>query len=326
MEITQIRQLALGQWLSQVINQPYELKVINPGAGVRRYYRVTTDHQTFVVMDAFGDQKLKNFIELADSFRTLAVRTPKILSADNAQGLLLLTDLGSQSFSDVLTADNVDHLYSQALTTLLKIQKYPTHSFFSLKNFDMPLFRLKMNWFLEYYLQRELQLDIGLSLQNNLQYLFDLLIAGLSEQSKTCVHYDYHCKNLMWMSDGEPGVLDFQDAVWGPITFDLMSLLRDCYIDWPVSRVNTWLQQYHRAALQSGASCTEDPALWQRWCDYSSAVRHIKCVGQFAHFHVTGYSSEYLIYIPRIIQYLKEVSARYHEMASLNKLLEAINP
>ncbi|MBS0352070.1 MAG: phosphotransferase [Proteobacteria bacterium] len=326
MHDVQDRQLALNRWLSQNLATPYKIDTIKSGAGTRRYFRVITQDKNLVVMDGYQDKKLKNFIELSAAFKKLSVETPEVLQAEMELGFLLLTDFGNQSFSDALNLANVNNLYATAMETLLKIQKYPATALFPLQNFDTKTFRLKMDWFLEYYLQQMLKLNINMPLQNEMRRLFDYLIASLMDQPITCVHYDYHCKNLMLLADNKPGVLDFQDAVWGPITFDLMSLVRDCYVDWPNSMVLAWIQQFHRAVLQSATVCTEDPTLWQKWCDYSSAVRHIKCIGQFAHFHITGYSSEYLMYIPRVVRYLKEVAVVYPEMASLAKLLEAIRP
>lgn len=313
----------LHNWLAEVLSTSFELQAILPGAGVRRYHRIVTKENTWVVMHAPVDEKLFAFIKLAEELQALGVKVPHIHAADLQQGFLLLTDFGSQLYKHVLTAENADALYQQAFAALLRIQAYPHTGSYLLKPFDLLHYREKMGWFIEFYCNRYLNFSLTPRQQQACERLFDLLIDTAAQQPQTGVHYDFHCRNLIYTADQQVGVLDFQDAVRGPITYDLMSLLRDCYIDWPAQRVQTWLQHYRQAALSAGVLSQEDPVLWQRWCDFSSAQRHIKCIGLFARFHILGHSTDYLIYIPRLLNYLREITGRYPQLAALQDLLVA---
>lgn len=324
MKNTESRGRTLQQWLGTVLDAPFTLSPITPGAGTRRYFRVQVADRSFVIMDTPVDEKCAAFIQLAKAFQALGVQAPSIHAVDLQHGFLLLTDFGSNLYGHILTAHNADQLYRHAFTALLRIQAYPQAGDYPLQSFDMVHYREKMAWFIEFYLQRYLNFPITAAQQKQCAQIFDLLIATAEQQPKTCVHYDYHCRNLIQLPDDQVGVLDFQDAVYGPVTYDLMSLLRDCYIDWPAERVHTWLSQYHQMSLTAGIVQQEDPALWLRWCDFSSAQRHIKCIGLFARFHALGHSSDYLIYIPRLINYLRDITARYAEMTPLRELLEKL--
>jgi hypothetical protein len=218
----------------------------------------------------------------------------------------------------MLTSENAEDLYLQAFTALLRLQSYPQRV---LKTFDFVHYREKMQWFVEFFLRHYLKLSLTARQQQDCERLFDLLILTAEQQPKVCVHYDYHCRNLVRLPDGQTGVLDFQDAVYGPVTYDLVSLLRDCYIDWPTSRALAWLSQYQQMALKVGVLNEEDPQLWMRWCDFSSVQRHIKCIGLFSRFHVLGQTSDYLVYISRLLNYLREISGRYAVMSAFRDIL-----
>lgn len=319
MRTQEIRYRDLQQWLKTVLEGQFEWHPMTPGAGKRRYFRLAG--AGLVVMDAPVDEKCKAFVQLASEFRTVGVQTPHVHAADLHQGFLLLTDFGDELYYRALNHDNADSLYRQALATLLCIQTYASPA---LSPFDMVYYREKMAWFNEFYLQRYLNFSLSAGQRRDSEALYDLLIDTAERQPAVCVHYDYHSRNLVHLSDGQVGVLDFQDAVCGPITYDLMSLLRDCYRDWPWTRVQRWLQEYQQLALAKGVLAEEDPALWLRWCDFSTVQRHLKCIGLFARFHILGHSSEYLNYIPRSLHYLREIAYRYKELSSLQTVLEKL--
>lgn len=324
MNSSDLRHNSLRQWLTSILKVPFSLQPMAPGAGLRRYFRVAVANNHFVVMDAPGAEKCAAFIELAQAFGLLGVQVPVIHAADMQQGFLLLTDFGQVTYGECLNPANADELYQQAFSALLRIQSYPQTGNYPLPLFDMVHYREKMGWFIEFYLRSMLNFPLTIQQQMDCERLFDLLIATAQQQPKTGVHYDFHCRNLMKLPNAQTGVLDFQDAVYGPVTYDLMSLLRDCYVDWPAPQVQKWMQQYQQAALSAGILTQEDPDLWMRWCDFSSAQRHIKCIGLFARFHVLGHSADYLVYIPRLLNYLREIAARYPEMARFHDLLEKI--
>jgi len=323
--ISELRTFALQDWLSAVLPAPLAWQPMTPGAGRRRYFRVTdAQARSWVVMDAPADAKCAAFLKLAQAFRAVGVQTPVVQAADLQQGFLLLTDLGCDLYGDLLNAQNADALYQSAFTALLRIQSYAGTADSPLLEFDWVHYREKMTWFIEFFCQRYLNLSLTPRQHADCHRVFDLLLESGDAQPKTCVHYDYHCRNLLRLPDGQAGVLDFQDAVRGPIAYDIVSLLRDCYIDWPVVRVREWLRQYQQVALNAGVLRDEDPALWLRWCDFSGLQRHLKCVGLFTRFHVIGHTSDYLVYLPRLLNYLREVSARYLQTRPLYELLEKI--
>lgn len=324
MNKTELRLISLQEWLSSVLKAEFTLQTMKPGAGLRRYHRVKSATASFVVMDSQPDAKFFAFKQLAQSWLSLGVQVPVIYAADNQQGFLLLSDFGEATYGEMLTQDNADHLYQQAFKALLRIQSYPLQGEHRLPDFDLVHYREKMGWFFEFYCRHILKCSLTAVQQAEHERLLDLIVGAASQQPQACVHYDYHSRNLILLPDNQTGVLDFQDAVRGPLTYDLMALLRDCYLDWPVSWVQAWLLQYQQAALTAGLAITEDPALWRRWCDFSSVQRHIKCIGLFSRFKVTGHSADYLVYIPRLLNYLREISARYPEMASLHELVRQI--
>lgn len=314
------RQAVLRKWLDSVLGPELTLQVMKPGAGARRYYRIQSPQASYVVMASQPDSQYFAFIQLAGSLRALGVSVPVIHAANDEQGFLLLSDFGEATYCEILTAENADQLYQQAFQALLRIQSYPSQGDHRLRDFDLVHYREKMGWFLQFYCQLYLQYTVNTAEQLAFERLLDLLVNTAAQQPQTCVHYDFHSRNLLLLADNQTGVLDFQDAVRGPVCYDLMALLRDCYVDWPVSQVQAWLQRYHQLALAAGMPLTEDPLLWRRWCDFNSVQRHIKCIGLFARFQVTGHSADYLAYIPRSLTYLREVSARYPEMTVLHQL------
>ncbi len=315
-----LRQAALQKWLISFISAPFTLQPMTPGAGSRRYYRVTASGGRFVVMDSPADEKFLLFIQIAKGLLAHGVQAPVIHAADESQGFLLLSDLGPNLYADTLTSENADDLYHQAFTALLRLQSYRQTA---LKTFDLVHYREKMQWFVEFFMHYYLKLSLTAAQQQDCERLFDLLILTAEQQPKACVHYDYHSRNLVLLPDGQTGVLDFQDAVYGPVTYDVVSLLRDCYIDWPASRVQAWLFQYQQLALKAGTLNEEDPQVWMRWCDFSSAQRHIKCIGLFSRFHVLGQTSDYLVYIPRLLNYLREISGRYTVMSPFRAIISS---
>lgn len=321
------RLTALQQWLDQAPHHaPITIQPLGVSAGIshRRYYRVMIDQQSYVAMDAAEDQKCARFVELAQQFRTLGVQTPEIYRQDLAQGFLLLTDFGDHLYYDALTPANATELYQRAFTSLLQIQSYPFKCNTPLAPFDMDLYRHKMSWFSEYYCQQQLGFNLTEKQKNILDQSITLLIEAAQQQPQVGVHYDYHSRNLMLLDQQQVGVLDFQDAVRGPISYDLIALLRDCYIDWPPEQVATWIESFRQQALQAGILTEDNPQQFKRWCDWTTLQRHLKCIGIFARLNIQTHQSNYLAYIPRSLNYIRQVSCLYPEFEALDQLLEQL--
>ena len=227
----------LSHWLTNVLtNATYDIVELSGDASFRRYYRVRYGADSYIVMDAPPDQlNCQPFITNAALFKTLGVHVPEIWASDLAHGFLLLSDFGDCQYFDILDSNNADGLYNDALKTLalFQTQSDPIPSDWQLPDYDQALLMRELEIFREWVLQNYLSITLNDREQQSLEQMFQLLCANALEQPRVLVHRDYHSRNLMVTTARNPGVLDFQDAVYGPLTYDLVSLLRDCYIAWP---------------------------------------------------------------------------------------------
>lgn len=304
----------LRQWLNNLGIFQYQIEPASADASFRRYFRVTTEDESRIVMDAPPDKESCHpFIDIAESFAALGLNVPRILARDLEQGFLMLTDLGSTQYLSVLNAETVDRLYGDALGALAILQACGPGTV-ELPPYDEPLLLREMELFREWFLQKHLGLALATEQHKVLDETFSFLAQSALEQPRVAVHRDYHSRNLMFTPTHNPGVLDFQDAVLGPVTYDLVSLLRDCYIRWPREQVEEWVRGYHELALQSGILREENEAQFLRWFDLMGAQRHLKAIGIFARLNHRDHKSGYLQDIPRTLSYLREVAAGYLEL------------
>jgi hypothetical protein len=307
----------LGQWLNglAVLGQ-FEITPASGDASFRRYFRVTTDTgKSFIAMDAPPDKEDSvPFVRVAQAFAQFGIHVPEIHAADLEQGFLLLSDLGSTHFLDVLSDQTVERHYGDAMGALVSIQACGPKEAFPL--YDRSMLLREMALFREWLVQRHLALDLSEGEQIMLGQVFDVLVANALEQPQVCVHRDYHSRNLL-VAQPSPGVLDFQDAVVGPVTYDLASLLRDCYIAWPREQVKEWVAGYFDLAQQSGIVLAEHEGLFLRWFDLMASQRHLKAAGIFARLNIRDGKPGYLKDIPRTLGYIVEIAADYPEIAPL---------
>src|ERR1700761_2367848 len=223
-------------------------------ASFRRYFRVTRGSDTYIVMDAPPDKEdSAPFVKVARLLGGLNLNVPVILARDMARGFLLLSDLGSRQYLDALPAERAaEPLYADALAALRVMQMADAQLCRDLPRYDRALLRREMELMPEWFLERHLGLAIGSAERNMLDALFDDLAAAALSQPAVFVHRDYHSRNLLVTQEHNPGILDFQDAVWGPVTYDLVSLLKDCYIAWPAARVRAWVLEYRASLAAAG--------------------------------------------------------------------------
>ena len=312
---TDDRLLRLQQWLEDSLGiKDYKIAPASADASFRRYFRISWDGQSRVVMDAPPDKEDTGpFIGISAQFHKLGLNVPQVLEQDHQQGFLLLTDLGSQDYLSSLNADSVAPLYSAALAALLRLQACIIPADYPFPPYDRTLLMNEMGLFRDWYLGRHLGMTISSDCQSMLMGLFDLLADSALAQPQAVVHRDYHSRNLM-VCDPKPGVLDFQDAVVGPICYDLVSLLKDCYIAWPRKQVERWVGQYYEKLLAS--EMIRDVGLGQflRWFDLMGMQRHLKATGIFARLNYRDGKQGYLKDIPRTMGYVKEVAHRYPEL------------
>lgn len=293
-------------------------------ASFRRYFRIQRDGQSYILMDAPPDREdCRPFVYISRLLRDLGLHVPEILAEDTTRGFLLLTDLGSRLYLDELNETNVDRLYGDALGALATLQGCgPADA--SLPRYDRRLLLAEMSLFRDWLLGSHLEMVLNDSERQRLEESFESLVANALEQPVVCVHRDFHSRNLMVSDQHNPGILDYQDAVIGPVTYDLVSLLRDCYIDWPRSRVEGWALGYYELARQTGIlrPGDADETRFLRWFDLMGVQRHLKAAGIFARLNHRDGKPGYLADIPRTLGYVQAVCRRYPELADLALITE----
>jgi hypothetical protein len=293
-------------------------------ASFRRYFRIQRDDQSYILMDAPPDREdCRPFVYISRLLLDLGLHVPEILAEDTVQGFLLLSDLGSRLYLDELNATNVDRLYGDALGALATLQGCgPADG--RLPRYDRRLLLAEMSLFPDWLLGTHLEMALNDRERQRLEQSFESLVANALEQPPVCVHRDFHSRNLMVSDQHNPGILDYQDAVIGPVTYDLVSLLRDCYIDWPRSRVEGWALGYYELARQTGIlrPGDADETRFLRWFDLMGAQRHLKAAGIFARLNHRDGKPGYLADIPRTLGYVQAVCQRYPELADLALITE----
>jgi aminoglycoside/choline kinase family phosphotransferase len=244
---------------------------------------------------------------------------PHIHQQNLAQGFLLLEDFGSQNLLDELTPENASLLYESALDELLKLQTNTCIKTADLPHYDEALLKRELELFYEWFAGKLLNKIIPEAIQTSLNHN---LISSALEQPQVCVHRDYHSRNLMYQANAAPGVIDFQDAVIGAITYDLVSLLRDCYISWTQPQLDEWIADYFSRLTQAGLlDCSL--AQFNRWFDLMGLQRHLKAIGIFARLNLRDGKAGYLKDIPRTMNYVVQVCQKYPELADFYAYLQA---
>lgn len=282
-------------------------------ASFRRYYRVRAGSHTYIVMDAPPQyENSEPFVRIAGWLNELGLHVPEVLAWDQENGLLLLTDLGTTTYFDVLNETNVQPLYDAALDALVKLQTAGAAYVDQLPEYDARLLGEEMDLFAHWLVENYLGLDMP-------AYWWEVrsaLIESALAQPRVFVHRDYHSRNLM-VSPPTPGILDFQDAVAGPLTYDAVSLLRDCYVRWPTAQVENWRDEYFQKLVTAGLQQAGDAKPFKRAFDLMGVQRHLKAAGIFARLWLRDGKPRYLDDIPNTLSYIAEVGADYPETGAL---------
>ena len=318
-----IRLEALGVWARQVLaTEELRIAPASADASFRRYFRIHKGNESFIVMDAPPDKEdVRPFLQVANLMQAAGVHAPRAVAEDVANGYLLLTDLGTQTFLDVLTEANADELFSVAIDALIKWQLISKPGV--LPPYDDALLRRELSLFPDWYVARHLQATLSEAQAATLQKMFDLIIRNNLAQASVFVHRDYMPRNLM-MSLPNPGVLDFQDAVYGPISYDVASLFRDAFISWPEARVIDWVARYWERARHAALPVPEDFGQFYRDVEWMGLQRHLKVLGIFARINYRDGKPKYLADTPRFINYVRQVGQRYDDLRPLMKLLDQL--
>jgi len=267
------------------------------------------------------NEEITTFCRLGRRFHKLGINVPDILHTDEQQGLVLMTDLGSQHYLDNLNDSTVERLYGDALGSLVTLQTGTFDDPAFLPPYSAQLLRQEMDLFREWYLATHLGLEITAEEHKIMDESWQLLIDSALEQPQLWVHRDFHSRNLMVTDFNNPGVIDFQDAVTGPITYDLVSLLKDCYIEWPMERVEDWVLGYHDLALQSGLLEKENEQQFLCWFHRMGIQRHLKVAGIFARLSHRDGKNQYLNDIPLTLKYLVSALKNDPELSELYNLV-----
>ena len=301
---------------------PATLAAASSDASFRRYFRWEGAGRSFVVMDAPPPQEnCKPFVDIAFLLAKSGINVPKIYAEDLERGFLLLNDLGNKTYLDVIDSENADALFSDALQALLAFQQLPMLA--PLPSYDVALLRRELELFPEWYVKRELGVEFDATQQQQWQKVSELLIDSALAQPKVLVHRDYMPRNLM-LSEPNPGVLDFQDAVYGPVTYDVTCLFKDAFLSWPEERVRGWLESYWQQASALNIPVQPDFEEFLRASDLMGVQRHLKVIGIFARICHRDGKPRYLGDVPRFFSYIEAVIARRPELADLQGLLASL--
>jgi aminoglycoside/choline kinase family phosphotransferase len=286
-------------------------------ASFRRYFRVTREAESYIAMDAPPEKEnLEPFLSVARILLGVGLNVPVVLAKDAKRGFLLLSDLGTRQYLDELKVDGAaDRLYADALEALGTMQLADPAMARDLPHYSDALLMREMELMPQWFLRDHLKMLISADERAMLDRLFATLARSALAQPATFVHRDYHSRNLLLTSANNPGILDFQDAVRGPVTYDLVSLLKDCYIAWPAPRVRTWALQYRERLLTHGFPLGATEAAFIRWFDLAGLQRHIKVLGIFARLCYRDGKSQYLNDLPRVLCYARDAAAEYAETA-----------
>ena len=311
-------------WLAGLFpGQPHSVVPASADASFRRYFRVMFgDGASRIVMDAPPEREdCRPFIHVAGLLRAAGVHAPEVLAEDLARGLLLLTDLGSTTYLDALDATNADALFRDALDALVKWQLASRPQV--LPPYDEALLRRELALFPDWYVARHLGSPLTAAQLEALEGIHALLLRNILAQPKAYVHRDYMPRNLMVCADN-PGVLDFQDAVYGPITYDVASLFRDAFVSWEEERILDWTVRYWEKAKRAGLPVHADFADFHRDMEWMGLQRHLKVLGIFARINYRDGKPKYLADTPRFMNYARQAAARYARLAPLARLLDEL--
>ena len=297
-------------------------------ASFRRYFRIESqnpDYGTFIVMDAPPEHEpLDAFIQVDLLLSEAGLNVPQILAQNSADGFLLLSDLGNKTYLSALNIDSADHLYKDATDALVQMQLASKPNV--LPNYDAALLQRELNLFPEWYLKQHLNVTLSEAHDAQLKQAFALLIENNLAQAKVYVHRDFHSRNLMVTEKNNPGVLDFQDAVYGPITYDATSLWRDAYIQWPEENVIDWVIKFWEEGRKAGLPMPADFGQFYRDFEWMGLQRHLKVLGIFARLYHRDGKEGYLNDIPLVLHYAIATANRYIELKPLARILEATRP
>lgn len=294
-------------------------------ASFRRYFRATlVDGTTRIFVDAPPPMEdSRPFVRIAKMLLVAGLDVPVVFEVDYENGFMMLTDLGNELYFHRLAAGDgaeIEARYRQAIRAINVMQSVPAEG---LPRYDETLLRTEMSLFTDWFLAKQVAISLDNAERQLIEDVFALMVRSALEQPVAFVHRDYHCRNLMVLGDSEtagPGIIDFQDAVAGPVTYDLVSLLKDCYHRFPARQRDAWLEAFRETWCENAGESV-DPATFRRWFDFMGFQRHLKCAGIFSRLNLRDGKPRYLGDIPLVVDYLVEVASDYPELAAFGTFL-----
>ena len=321
------RKEKIRAWLDeQLPGHAHALTPASSDASFRRYFRIRHGRDSLIVMDAPPEREQTGpFCRIARQFRAIGLNVPEILAEDEQQGFVLMTDLGTRQYLDELDVSTVESLYRDALDALVVLQAGAARQPGFLPPYNRDKLIAEMDLFRDWYLPHHVGHEASAGETALMDRAWELLVASALEQPQVWVHRDFHSRNLMVTDDDNPGILDFQDAVTGPITYDLVSLLKDCYIEWPEQQIEDWVLAYHDRAVRAGLLDVADEERFLRWFHRMGIQRHLKVAGIFTRLHRRDGKDGYLADIPLTMRYLCRALADDPELAGLHDFIAGLD-
>lgn len=313
----------IKNWLATLGCDLKSFEVASADASFRRYFRVNKDGVSCIAMDAPPEhESCVEFVSIAKLLCLNGINAPEIIAEDQINGFLLLSDLGNQSLLSQLDEHNVDAFYSDAMDVLLQMQlEMPSDQ---LNHYGNGLLEIELNLFIEWFLNQLLGLELNQKQLQQWEQSKKLLMQSALEQPQVFVHRDYHSRNLMLDKQQVLGVIDFQDAVKGPITYDLVSLLRDCYVEWPISKVEKWVNEYHQHLIFNNLTHST-AAQFLTWFNLMGVQRHLKVLGIFSRLKLRDGKNDYMKDLPLTFKYISQVIEKEPCLAGLAELIKGLN-
>ena len=314
------REQKLIAWLSENGYEKASIADLSGDASFRKYYRVKKKNLSYVVMDCPPDKEdLNSFILVTEKLNKAKVNVPNLYEVDQENGFLILSDLGDDLYSKKLDSETVYCLYTDALEAIVKIQTKTDLS--ELESFD-GLYQEENSLFIDWFLGNHLEINLDDKYLNSINTEFNKLNATLKEIPKTFVHRDFHSRNLIVTDTNNPGVIDYQDAVIGPVTYDIVSLLKDCYVTWDDGLIDDMLESFFNRIKSSKVNNISD---FRYWFDMTGLQRHIKAIGIFSRLNYRDSKDNYLKDIPRTYSYIKKILKKYKDLSIMDEIFSSLD-
>jgi aminoglycoside/choline kinase family phosphotransferase len=309
------RQSMLTSWLASNSFDKDSISVLSADASFRQYYRATKSDTSYAVMDCPPEKEnLESFLLITEKLKNAKLNVPEIFEVDREKGFLVMTDLGDNLYSKKLNDETVYCLYTDALEAIVKMQTKVDCS--GLKDFDK-YYEEENNLFVDWFLKKHLKTELDAALEKKITLEFNKINSIIKSIPKTFVHRDYHSRNLLITDTNNPGIIDYQDAVIGPVTYDLVSLLKDCYVSWNDGLIEDMLESFFNRMKSNTINNISD---FRYWFEITGLQRHIKAIGIFSRLNYRDNKNSYLEDIPRTYTYIEKVLNKYEELSGLNKI------